>query len=90
MAENQRPKIKVRFKYNIETGEVEEFIVDDNAPFASEEQHDQIARIIAQKISCHPDIYDAGMNHHLKDDWIADPLTNPNQHKKNVLLHEKA
>ncbi len=55
-----RPKIRVRFKYNIDTGEIEEFFVDDNQPSASEAAHDQRARAVASRLARAPDIRDAG------------------------------
>ncbi|MDM8523558.1 hypothetical protein QUF80_09330 [Desulfococcaceae bacterium HSG8] len=60
MNEKKRPRIRVRFKYNTDTGEIEEFIIDDNAPGASEAYHDGIARAIAARLSKHPEIEDAG------------------------------
>jgi hypothetical protein len=56
----KRPPVRIRFKYNVDTGEIEEFIIDDNAPTASEEYHDKIAESIASQLGHEPDIIDAG------------------------------
>jgi len=56
----ERPKVKVKFKYNFETGEVEEFIIDDNKPDASQEYHDIVADSIAKTVCLNPEIKDAG------------------------------
>jgi len=56
----RRPRVRIRFKYNKDTGEIEEFIVDDNAPAASEGYHDQVAHAIAGRLARHPDVQDAG------------------------------
>ena len=56
----QRPKVTIRFKYNLDTGEIEEFIVDDHAPAARESYHDQVALSVASRLVAHPEIADAG------------------------------
>ncbi len=56
----KRPRVRIRFKYNKDTGEIEEFIVDDNAPAASEEYHDKVAHAIAGRLGRNPDVEDAG------------------------------
>lgn len=60
MPEKKRPPIRIRFKFNKDTGEIEEFIIDDNAPGASEEYHDKVARLIASRLGHEPEIADAG------------------------------
>ncbi len=60
MASKKRPRVRVRFKYNMDTGEIEEFIIDDNAPGASENYHDGVAEIIASRLSRNPEFEDAG------------------------------
>lgn len=60
MTEPKRPRIRIRFKYNRETGVIEDFIIDDNAPTASEEYHDQVAQAIAALLGRAPAIADAG------------------------------
>ena len=57
---NKRPSVKIKFKYNIETGTIEEFIIDDNAAGASEEYHDRVAEKIAELLARNPEIFDAG------------------------------
>lgn len=56
----QRPKVTIRFKYNLDTGEIEEFIVDDHAPAARESYHDQVAERVARRLVKNPEIVDAG------------------------------
>ena len=60
MSEKKRPPIRVSFKYNKDTGEIEEFIVDDNAPTASETLHNRIAEAISSRLGRRPEIEDAG------------------------------
>ncbi|HEX8141248.1 MAG TPA: hypothetical protein VF553_01545 [Pyrinomonadaceae bacterium] len=60
MSEKRRPPIRISFKYNKETGEIEEFIVDDNAPTASETLHNKIAETISSRLGRRPEIEDAG------------------------------
>ena len=61
---NKRPGVKIKFKYNLDTGEIEEFIIDDSAPAASEDYHDKVANLIAQKFARNPEITDAGPIRH--------------------------
>lgn len=56
----KRPPVRIRFKYNVDTGEIEEFIIDDNAVSSSEEYHDKVARSVAARLGRNPDITDAG------------------------------
>jgi plasmid stabilization system protein ParE len=60
MNEKKRPPIRISFKYNKDTGEIEEFIVDDNAPTASETLHNKIAEAISSRLGRRPEIEDAG------------------------------
>jgi plasmid stabilization system protein ParE len=55
-----RPGIRIRFTYNKDTGEIEEFIIDDQAPDASEAYHDKVAHAIAGRMARDPEIEDAG------------------------------
>lgn len=55
-----RPPVRIRFRYNLDTGEIEEFLIDDNAPHLSEGYHNKIAGAIAANLARHPDIEDAG------------------------------
>ena len=59
----KRPSIKIKFKYNLETGAIEQFIVDDNAAGASEEYHDRVALAIGDLLAHHAEIEDAGPRH---------------------------
>ncbi len=52
----QRPPVRVRFRYNVDSGEIEEFVVDDNAPDRSEDYHDKMAQAFAGRLGRHPDI----------------------------------
>ena len=56
----KRPPVRIRFKYNVDTGDIEEFTIDDNAPAASEEYHDKIAEGIACRLGRNIDVMDAG------------------------------
>ena len=60
MSEKPRPPIRISFKYNKDTGEIEEFIVDDNAPTASETMHNRVAEAISSRLGRRPEIEDAG------------------------------
>jgi hypothetical protein len=55
-----RPRVRIRFRYNVDTGTVEEFLVDDNAPDRSESYHDRVADAIASQLIRRPAIEDAG------------------------------
>jgi len=82
-----RPKVKVKFKYNIDTGEIEEFIVDDNFPDASEEYHDKIAKIVANTISCNPEIQDAGAVRHTRDQQMVVHSSPNNESRQDRSFH---
>jgi len=71
----KRPTIKVKFKYNIDTGQIEQFIIDDNAPTASEEYHDKVSKLIAQTLAKHPEVSDAG-NIRFVDKGVTGKLSN--------------
>ncbi len=68
--QSQRPKIKVRFHFNIETGEMD-LIVDDNAAHLSEDYHDKIAQALASYLGRNPDIQDAGPRYLLEEELEA-------------------
>ena len=55
-----RPPVRISFKYNKDTGEIVEFIVDDSSPTASEEFHDRVAQAVANTLGRRAEIYDAG------------------------------
>ncbi len=57
---SQRPPVKIRFRFNYETGRIEDFIIDDQAAGASEEYHDRVAEKIASLLARDPEIFEAG------------------------------
>lgn len=56
-----RPPIRISFKYNKDTGDIVEFIIDDNSPTASEEFHNKVAEAVASPLGRRLEIQDAGM-----------------------------
>ncbi len=46
----KRPPIRVHFRYNLESGEVEELLIDDNAPGRTDDYHDKVADLIASRL----------------------------------------
>ena len=67
----KRPPIRVRFRFNVDTGDLE-LIIDDNSPDRSEEYHDNVADAIASYLIRNPDIEDAGaIRHRLDREWQA-------------------
>ena len=68
MAGATRPAVKIRFRYNVDTGEIEQLIVDDQAPDRSERYHDQVAGAVAGYLGRRPLIEDAGPRHLLRDE----------------------
>ena len=60
----RRPPVRVRFRYNVDTGEIEEFLVDDNAPDRSEDYHDKVAQTFASQLGRNAQIEDAGRIRH--------------------------
>lgn len=71
-----RPPIRISFRYNKDTGEIVEFIVDDNAPTASEDYHDVVADTIASSLSRRAEIYEAG-NEPIGQTQIVDEKPTP-------------
>lgn len=55
----ERQPITIRFRFNKETGQIEEFLIDDGDRTASEAYHDRIARAIASELFRKPQIEDA-------------------------------
>jgi hypothetical protein len=47
---------KVRFRFNATTGEIEEFIVDDQNRSLPEVEHDERARVVGRMIATDPRI----------------------------------
>ena len=60
MNQPPRPPVKIKFRFNYETGRIEDFIIDDQAAGASEEYHDLVAEKIASLLAREPEIFDAG------------------------------
>jgi hypothetical protein len=83
MSKPSRPKVSIRFKYNVDTGEIEEFLVDDNAPERSDEYHDKVARTLAGLVARRAEIEDAGPRHLAEGDRIAEAPPTP-EVKKDV------
>lgn len=77
----KRAPVRISFKYNKDTGEVVEFIVDDSTPEASEEYHDKVAEAISSRLSRSPDIRDAG--HILHEEEPPTVVTSTGGEKKN-------
>ncbi len=63
----RRPSVKIRFRFNVDTGEIEQLIVDDQAPERSEHYHDKIAEAVAMNLGRRPTIEDAGPRHLLRE-----------------------
>lgn len=55
-----RKPVTVRFRFNQDTGQIEEFLIDDQDRTASESYHDRIARAIAGQLFRTPQVVDAG------------------------------
>jgi len=76
--ESARPPIRVRFRFNIDTGEIE-FIIDDISPDRSEEYHNKVAHAIASFLDRNPEIRDAGaIRYRLDQEWYT--LTDSHKH----------
>ena len=56
----KRPPVKIKFRFNLETGTVEQFIVDDNAVGAGEEYHDRVALAVGDLLAREVEVRDAG------------------------------
>ena len=57
---SKRNPVTIRFRFNKDTGQVEEFLIDDGDRTASEAYHNKIARAIAGELFRRPNIVDAG------------------------------
>jgi len=67
----KRPSVRIRLRFNVDTGETE-FIIDDGSPDRSEEYHDNVAQAIASYLARHPEIEDAGaIRHQIEQGWRA-------------------
>jgi hypothetical protein len=60
MSQSPKKPISIKFRFNKESGEIEDLIVDDNMPNASDSFHDQVAELIASQLGAKPLIRDAG------------------------------
>ncbi len=60
MSTSKKQPVTIRFRYNKESGEIEDLIVDDNAPNASDDFHDKVAELIARQLGANATIEDAG------------------------------
>ena len=77
-SESARPPIRIRFRFNMDTGEIE-FIIDDISPDRSEEYHNKVAHAIASFLDRNPEIKDAGaIRYRLDQEWYT--LTNAHKH----------
>jgi hypothetical protein len=57
---SERKPVTIRFRFNKDTGQIEEFLIDDGDRTAPEAYHDKIARAIAGRLFREPQIEDAG------------------------------
>ena len=57
---SERKPVTIRFRFNQDTGQIEEFLIDDGDRTAPEEYHNKIARAIAGRLFRRPEIVDAG------------------------------
>lgn len=57
---SERKPVTIRFRFNKDTGQIEEFLIDDGDRAAPEAHHDKIARAIAGRLFRRPEIEDAG------------------------------
>ncbi len=65
----KRPPIRIRFRFDVETGETE-FVIDDDSPDRSDDYHDKVAEAIAAFLRRHPEIEDAGaIRHRIDREW---------------------
>lgn len=65
---DKRPPIKISFQYNVTTGEIEEFLIDDNAANAPDAYHDDVANMLLSHMGIEGDIEDAGSRANLYSD----------------------
>ncbi len=65
----KRPPIRIRLRFDVETGETE-FIIDDDSPDRSDDYHDKVAQPIAAFLRRNPEIEDAGaIRHRIEREW---------------------
>ena len=70
-----RPSVRIKFKFNVDTGEIEELLVDDRAPDRSEGYHDKVAGAIAKYLVRNPEVEDAGPRHATDADRLSGKRT---------------
>ncbi len=58
---SEHKPITIRFRFNQDTGQIEQFLIDDGDRAAPEEYHNKIARAIAGRLFRRPQIEDAGI-----------------------------
>jgi len=58
---SERKPVTIRFRFNKDSGEIEQFLIDDGDRAAPEEYHNKIARAIAGRLFRRPQIEDAGI-----------------------------
>lgn len=56
-----RKPVTIRFRFNQDTGQIEQFLIDDGDRTAPEAYHNQIARAIAGRLFRRPQVEDAGV-----------------------------
>ena len=57
----ERKPVTIRFRFNKDTGQIEQFLIDDGDRVAPEEYHNRIAHAIAGRLFRRPEIEDAGL-----------------------------
>jgi hypothetical protein len=57
---SERKPVTIRFRFNQNTGQIEEFLIDDQDRTAPEAYHDRMARAIAGRLFRNPQVVDAG------------------------------
>ncbi len=57
---SERKPVTIRFRFNQDTGQIEEFLIDDHDRTAPESYHDRIARAIAGQLFRNPQVVDTG------------------------------
>ncbi len=90
--------VRVRFRFNQRTGEIEEFLVDDQDQTLSEAEHDRIAAQIAGMVAVSPtlipvdDVEAASIaqGERGEDAPLAEPAPREGEPHENELLDEPA
>ena len=58
---SERRPITIRFRFNQDTGQIEQFLIDDGDRTAPEAYHNRVAHAIAGRLFRRPEIEDAGL-----------------------------